>query len=78
MGQSFSNTPIEGYDKKECYTHEEVLEVLRQCLYTGNPGFYEGGGVTGVVNYPYGGTYRKAEESFKKYYLKIKEEKHEH
>jgi hypothetical protein len=54
------------------YTKQEVLEIVRQVLFYGDPDFWEQGGVTGAINFPRNGTYRKAEEYFEKYYNKTK------
>lgn len=57
-------------EEKDIYTKEEVLEIIRQVIYYGDPAYYEKGGTTGSINFPHGGTYKKAQESFDKYYLK--------
>lgn len=59
--------------EKETYTKDEVLEVVRQVLFYGDPEFWEKGGVTVVINYPRNGTYQKAKDYFEKYYLKKKQ-----
>lgn len=55
---------------KENYTKDEVLEVVRQCLFYGEPEYWEKGGCNGVINFPPNGTYAKAKKYFNKYYLK--------
>ncbi len=55
---------------KEIYTKEEMMEVLRQCLFYGTPEYYEKGGLHGNINFPPKGTYKKAQDYFEKFYLK--------
>lgn len=62
-------------EAKDNYTKEEVLEIIRQVLYLGDPEFYEGGGVLGGINFPHKGTYARALECFERYYLKIPKKK---
>ena len=52
------------------YTKKDVLEILRQCLFFGKPEYWEQGGVNKNINFPPGGTYKKAQDYFDKYYLK--------
>lgn len=56
--------------EEKVYTEKEVLEIIRQVLFYGEPEYWEKGGVTGCIPYPPGGTYKKAEHYFKKYFLK--------
>ena len=57
-------------NEKKLYTEEEVLEVVRQVLFYGDPEYYEKGGHTGSINFPRNGTFVKAKKYFEKYYLK--------
>ncbi len=57
-------------EEKNLYTQDEVLEIVRQVLYYGTPEYYEQGGLHGNINFPPGGTYKKAKNYFEKYYLK--------
>lgn len=52
------------------YTQTQVLEIIRQVLFYGQPEYWEKGGCTGAINYPPKGTYKKAKLYFEKYYLK--------
>lgn len=54
------------------YTEEEVLEAIRQCLFYGEPEYWEQGGCNRNINYPSGGTYKKAKDYFERFYLKTK------
>jgi len=54
------------------YSTEDVLEIIRQCLFYGEPEYWEQGGINKNINFPPKGTYKKAKEYFEKYYLKQK------
>lgn len=58
------------------YTREDVLEIIRQCIYLGDPDYYERGGINGNINFPPNGTYAKAEQYFENYYLNNKNNQH--
>lgn len=53
------------------YTHSEMLEIIRQIMFHGDPDYYEQGGKNFNINFPHKGTYKRAEDAFNKYYLKI-------
>lgn len=57
-------------EEEKVYTQAEVLEVVRQVLFYGDPEYWEKGGINGVINFPTNGTYKKAQEYFTKYYEK--------
>lgn len=67
---STDNTQI--IERQVTYTENEVLEILRQCLFFGQPEYWEQGGINKVIPYPPNGTYKKAKDYFEKYYLKNK------
>lgn len=52
------------------YSTKDVLEILRQCLFFGEPEYWEQGGINKNINYPPGGTYKKAQDYFERFYLK--------
>lgn len=52
------------------YTEDEVLEIIRQCLFYGNPEYWEQGGINKNINFSPKGTYKKAKDYYEKYYLK--------
>ncbi len=54
------------------YSEEEVLEVLRQCLFFGMPEYYEQGGINKNINFPPNGTHKKAKDYFERFYLNKK------
>jgi hypothetical protein len=55
---------------KDTYSKDEVLEIIRQVIYYGDPEYYENGGCNKCINFPANGTFTKAKESFEKYALK--------
>lgn len=55
---------------KEIYTKEEVLEIIRQVLFTGTPELYDQGGMHRNMGLPPNYTKIRAEKAFEKYYLK--------
>ncbi len=54
---------------KPLYTKAELLEAIRQVLFTGDPELYERGGIHGGM--PSTNTRKRAEEAFNKYAFKI-------
>jgi hypothetical protein len=61
---------------KETYTKEEVMEIIRQVIFHGDPETYDKGGVLGTINIPPGHTQKRAQQAFKKYCLKNIEDIH--
>lgn len=57
-------------EDKELYTKAEMLEAIRQVLFTGTPELYDNGGMHGNINLPPGYTHRGAQEAFERYVLK--------
>jgi plasmid maintenance system antidote protein VapI len=53
---------------KPLYTKAELLEAIRQVLFTGDPELYERGGIHGMM--PGTNTGKRAEEAFRKYVTK--------
>lgn len=70
LNEDLTVTTIEFQRDKETYSKDEVLDIVRQVLFYGEPEYWEKGGITGVINYPRNGTYKKAQEYFEKFYLK--------
>lgn len=56
--------------EKDFYSKQEVVEVVRQVLFFGNPDYFEQGGINKNIPFPKNGTFKKAEDYFSKYYLK--------
>lgn len=57
-------------EDKETYTKAELLEAIRQVLFTGTPDLYDRGGVLGTINMRPNHTTIRAKEAFEKYCLK--------
>ena len=51
------------------YSYLEVIEILRQVMFTGTPEFYDNGGVHGNHNLSKDHTTKRAKQAFDKYYL---------
>ncbi len=62
---------------KDTYTRDEVYEILRQVIFTGEPEYYDQGGCNYVINLPPNYTKVKAMAAFEKYYLKQVHQLHE-
>jgi hypothetical protein len=55
-------------DNEKIYTTKDVLEILRQCLFFGEPEYWEQGGIN--KNIKPTNTYKKAQDYFERFYLK--------
>lgn len=56
-------------ERVNLYSKEEVLEIIRQVMFTGTPELYDNGGLHG--NMIPTNTKKRTEEVFNKYYLKL-------
>lgn len=51
------------------YTHDDIVEILRQVMFTGTPQLYDNGGMHGNYNLQRTHTKQRAIEAFEKYYI---------
>lgn len=57
-------------EDKPTYTKEEMIEIVRQVLFTGDPDYYDQGGITKTINIPPNYTTVRAMMAIEKYAFK--------